>query len=318
MSDAAERLRGKDVARLYGRTIRLLGIDFQIMDAFLLGGLAVQAALFLLFFRRIDQPLLSAAKNAGLAALYIAAVFVLPKAKSQILYFLLRTGSAQLLFAYLFDAVRSLQMVLFPWQDRAVMAAEKAVFGLEPTIWLERFISVPLTEWMMFSYVIYVLFYPLTAALIFFKHGKGALEDYLFTLAVVNLACDIGFILFPVASPFWYMPEAYSVPLKGGLFTRLGELIRAKAHFAGGSIPSPHCSVGTVIWMMSFRYVRRWFYLIAPVMLTLYVSTVYGRYHYVTDSIAGIILGLAAMMACPSMVRAWNRRAEQRRVLEVP
>jgi membrane-associated phospholipid phosphatase len=317
MSAPTERLRGSAIAGLYGRSIRFFGLDLQILDAFLLGGLAVQAALFLLFFRRVDQPLLSAATNAGLAAVYILATFFLPKVKSRILYFLLRTASAQLLFAYLFDAVRSLQLVIFPWQDRAVLAAEQTVFGVQPTLWLEQFISAPLTEWMMFSYVIYVLFYPMVAALIFFKHGKGALEDYLFTLAFVNLVCDLGFILYPVASPFWYMPEVYSVPLKGGLFTYLGELIRAKAHFAGGSIPSPHCSVGTVIWLMSYRYVRRWFYIFAPVILSLYVSTVYGRYHYVVDSAAGLALGLLAVLFGPAMVRAWNRRAERRNVLGV-
>lgn len=317
MKTSAERLRGRDIAKLYGRTVPLLGIEVQVLDALLLGGLAVQTVLFLLFFRRIDAPFLSAAKNAGLAALYLLAVFALPKVKGRLLYFFLRTGSAQLLFAYLFDATRSLQLIVFPWQDRAVIAAEQSVFGLQPTLWLERFISPPLTEWMMFSYVIYVFFYPLVAALIFFKHGKGPLEDYLFTLAFVNLACDLGFILYPVASPFWYMPEIYSVPLKGGFFTHLGEVIRAKAHFAGGSIPSPHCSVGTVIWLMSHRYLRRWFYILSPIILSLYVSTVYGRYHYVTDSMAGIALGLFALWACPAMVRAWNRRAERRRILAV-
>ncbi len=70
--------------------------------------------------------------------------------------------------------------------------------------------------------------------------------------------------------------------------------------------------MGTVIWLMSYRYVRRWFYILAPIILSLYVSTVYGRYHYVIDSVAGIALGILAILAGPSMVRAWNRRAERR------
>jgi len=316
MSAAAARLRGSEIAGLYGRKIRIFGLDFQIVDVFLLAGLVVQGALFLVFYSRVDRPLLSASKNAGLAALYLLAIFLLPKVRSRILYFLLRTGSVQLLFAYLFDAIRSLQLIIVPWQDRPLIAAERAVFGVLPNLWIERFISAPLTEWMMFGYVIYVFCYPLVAALIYFKHGERALEDYLFTLGFVNLVCDLGFVLYPVASPFWYMPEAFTVPLKGGFFTSLGELIRAKAHFAGGSIPSPHCSVGTVIWFMSYRYVRRWFYILAPIVLTLYVSTVYGRYHYVTDSLAGLALGIFALLACPAMVRAWNRRAGRRRAPE--
>ncbi|MCX6566464.1 MAG: phosphatase PAP2 family protein [Candidatus Aminicenantes bacterium] len=313
MMAAADRPRGSEIAGLYGRKIRFFGVELQITDTIVLWGLIVQAALFLVFGRRINQPLLLAAKNAGLAALYVFSVFLLTKVKSRILYFLIRTGSVQLLFAYLYEATHPLQLMFLPWQDVPVLAAEQAVFGVQPTLWLERFISTPLTEWMMFSYVIYLVVYPLVAGLIYFKHGERALEDYLFTLGLVNLACDLGFILYPVAGPMWYMPEAYSVPLNGGLFTYLGEYIRTHAHLAGGSIPSPHCSVATVMWLMTRRYVRRWFYILAPVVLSLYVSTVYCRYHYISDSIAGLVLGIIAILAGPSMVRAWNRRAGRRR-----
>ncbi|MHB8053944.1 MAG: phosphatase PAP2 family protein, partial [Candidatus Aminicenantales bacterium] len=214
-------------------------------------------------------------------------------------------------------AIHPLQLLVWgSWQDRTVLAAEQAVFGVQPTLWLERFISAPLTEWMMFSYVIYLVIYPLVAGLIYFKRGERALEDYLFTLGFVNLACDLGFILYPVAGPVFYMPEAYSVPQTGWLFTSLGYFIRAHAHEAGGSIPSPHCSVATVMWAMSHRYVRRWFYILAPIILSLYVSTVYCRYHYISDSIAGIALGIIAILAGPPIVRAWNRRADRRRLKE--
>jgi membrane-associated phospholipid phosphatase len=313
MKSGEDRLRGSEIAGLYGRKIRFFGFDLQITDAFLLGGTIVQMAFFLLFSRRINQPLLYAAKNVGLAIVYLFSIFLLMKVKSRGLYFFLRTASVQLSFAYLYEAIHPLQLLVWgSWQDRTVLAAEQAVFGVQPTLWLERFISAPLTEWMMFSYVIYLVIYPLVGGLIYFKHGERALEDFLFTLGFVNLACDLGFILFPVAGPVFYMPEAYSVPQNGWLFTYLGYFIRAHAHQAGGSIPSPHCSVATVMWAMSHRYVRRWFYILAPVILSLYVSTVYCRYHYITDSIAGIVLGIIAILAGPPIVRAWNRRADRR------
>ena len=305
--------RGVETSSLYGRRIRMFGLDLQITDALLLGGMVFQAAVFLVFAGRMDRPLLLAGKNAALAALYILSVHVQPRIKSRLPWFLLRTASVQLLFAYLFEATHPLQLLLSNgWQDRTVLAVEQSVFGVQPTLWLERFISPALTEWMMFAYVIYLVVYPLVAGLIYFKHGERALEDYLFTLGFVNLACDVGFILFPVAGPFFYMPEAYTVPLKGGLFTYLGEYIRTHAHLAGGSIPSPHCSVATVIWLMSYRYVRPWYYILAPIILSLYAATVYCRYHYISDSVAGIALGVFAIRAAPAMVRAWNRRAARR------
>lgn len=312
MSDGRDRPRGSEIAELFGRRIRFFGLGLQITDVFILGGMAVQIVLFLVFHRRIDQPLLYAVKNAALAGTYLLSVFLLTTVRSRVFYFLLRTASVQLSFAYLYEATHSLQLILAgAWQDRTVLAAEQAVFGVQPTLWLERFISAPLTEWMMFSYVIYLAIYPAIAALVFFKHGPKALEDYLFALAFVNLACDLGFVLFPVAGPVFYMPEAYTVPQTGGVFTALGYFVRAQAHEAGGSIPSPHCSVATIMWAMSYRYVRWLFWILAPVVLSLYVSTVYGRYHYISDSIAGIILGIIVILAGPPIVRAWNRRADR-------
>ncbi len=70
-TDGRGRLSGSAIARLHGRRIRRFRLPLQITDALVLGGLLVQAALFLLFFRRLDRPLFLAAKNAGLAALYL-------------------------------------------------------------------------------------------------------------------------------------------------------------------------------------------------------------------------------------------------------
>ena len=71
MSETAKRPQGSKIAGLFGRKIRFFGFDLQITDTFVLWGLIIQAALFFMFGRRINQPLLLAAKNAGLAALYI-------------------------------------------------------------------------------------------------------------------------------------------------------------------------------------------------------------------------------------------------------
>jgi membrane-associated phospholipid phosphatase len=305
--------RGAEIASLYGRRIRVLGASLEAVDALVLGALFVQAALLLGFGRWVDRPFEAAAKNCGLAALYFGAAWLAPRVRPGIAYFFLRMGSVLLMFGFLYEAHHPLQLILHGgWWDRAVLGAEQAVLGGQPTLWLEPFVSPALTEWMMFAYVIYLVIYPSVAGLIYFKRGPRALEDYLFTLGFANLACDLGFILFPVAGPLFFMPEAYTVPLQGGLFTALGEYIRTHAHLAGGSIPSPHCAIATVMWLMSWRYVRPAFYALAPVILSLYAATVYCRYHYVSDSIAGIALGLLVILTAPALARRWGHFAAGR------
>jgi membrane-associated phospholipid phosphatase len=101
----------------------------------------------------------------------------------------------------------------------------------------------------------------------------------------------------------------YNVPLQGYFFTYLGEFVRTKLQFVGGSVPSPHCAAATIMWAMAFRYHRPTFYWLAPIMISLYISTFYGRYHYVTDAVTGIAVAVLALLLAPALVKIWNRFA---------
>jgi membrane-associated phospholipid phosphatase len=56
----------------------------------------------------------------------------------------------------------------------------------------------------------------------------------------------------------------------------------------GAAFPSSHVAVALCTLFFSFRYLRRVRYLHLVAAILLCVSTVYGRYHYVLDVVAGI------------------------------
>ena len=64
-------------------------------------------------------------------------------------------------------------------------------------------------------------------------------------------------------------------------------------------------AAATVMLAMFFRYRRPLFYASLPFFLTLYVSTVYGRYHYAADAVAGILVALAVIKGGPKLL-AWT------------
>ena len=305
--------RSVRIASLYGARLTMLKAGLQAVDALVLGALLVFGALVAIFRARVSKPGELLLWIAALAGLYIGTIYLHPRLNSRLLRFLVRAGAVQLLCGQLFMIAERLQMIFARgWRDPAVLGLEKTVFGVQPTVWLQRLVSPPLTEWLMFCYVIYLVIYPALGALIYFRRGEKPLEDYLFVLAAANVACFLGFIVFPVAGPLYFQPEVYTVPLKGGIFTAGGELIRKYLHVAGGNLPSPHCAIATVMWMMARRYVRPAFYALAPVILSLYVSTFFLRYHYVTDSVLGILTGAAVLAASPALVRAWNAAVASR------
>ena len=284
-------------------------------DGLILVTLTFFSLLAIIFFNRVEGWWLLVLKNIAVAVAYIFLNRFSEKAKKKFWKFFLRVAAVTLTYAYLFGAVDKLQMIIYgQWMDDYVLDFEQWVFNLQPTLWIEDFISKPLTEWMMFSYVIYVPMYPVLCGIIYYLRGELAMEDYFFTLGFTNILCDIGFILFPVASPMYHIKQLYTVPLNGWVWTYLGECMRKYLHFAGGSIPSPHTAAATIMWMMAYRYHRPSFWVLTPIILSLYVSTFYCRFHYVTDAVVGILVAVLALAVAPLLMKLWDRMATRKSV----
>jgi membrane-associated phospholipid phosphatase len=271
--------------------------QLNLTDTLVLGALAAFAVLALAARQQVAGWGMVVIANLGVAVVYAAAVAAARRLRQPAWRSGLRAASVCAAVAYLFSAVAPLQLVLRGrWLDGDVLALEQWLSGVQPTVWLQRLVSPWLTEWMMFAYVAYVALYPLVCVAIWRSDGEPALEHCLLGLTAVNVACDVGFVVFPVAGPMAYMRDAYTVPLFGGVFTAIGELIRSNLHYVGGSLPSPHCAAATVLWAMTWRYRRRLALALAPIVLTLYVATVYCRYHYVSDGVAGVLVAVAVLI----------------------
>lgn len=293
-----------------GRRLIFGRLELQLTDALILAALFAFSVLGTVF--TVDGWAMLIVKNLAVGLLLLGAVLITPRIQNRVLKFFVRVAAITLSYAYLFGAVDKLQLIFHSeWLDYYVLDFEQWVLGVQPTLWIEKFTSPWLTEWMMFSYVVYVPLYPILCGIIYFTRGELPMEEYFFTLGLTNILCDIGFIVFPVASPMYYIKELYTVPLDGYVFTFLGELMRKYLHFAGGSIPSPHAAAATIMWIMAYRYHRPSFYVLAPIVISLYVSTFYGRYHYLTDAIVGILVAVIALALAPVIMRAWDRLVER-------
>lgn len=290
------------------RTLAIGALRLRATDGIILGALAFFSLLTVLFSGSIDGWGILLGKNIAVAVLYIVLVHFSRLSSRKLLRFLLRVGAVTLAYAYLFGAVDKLQLAIHgEWLDAYVLDAEQYIFGLQPTLWLQHITAPALTEWLMFSYVIYIPMYPVLSGIIYYLRGELAMEDYIFTLGLTNILCDLGFILFPVAGPIPSIGHLYTVPLDGYVFAAIGEFIRSHLHYIGGTIPSPHAAAATVMWIMAYRYHRPSFVVITPIVLSLYVSTFYGRFHYLTDAVVGIAVALLALGLTPIVIGLWER-----------
>lgn len=291
-------------------------LQLRATDGLILATLTLFSLVAIIFSYRIEGWWILVLKNLTVAIAYIAFNHVSELVSAKFWKFFLRVAAVTLAYAYLFGAVDKFQLLIHgKWMDDYVLDFEQWIFGVQPTLWLEDFISKPLTEWMMFSYVIYVPMYPVLCGIIYYLRGELAMEDYFFTLGFTNILCDFGFILFPVASPMYYIKHLYTVPLDGWIWTSLGELMRKYLHFAGGSIPSPHTAAATIMWVMAYRYHRPSFWVLSPIVLSLYISTFYCRYHYVMDAVMGVLIAFLALAVTSVLIKLWDRIIDRKVIL---
>src|SRR5580698_663671 len=70
--------------------------------------------------------------------------------------------------------------------------------------------------------------------------------------------------------------------------------------------PSLHVAISFVVWLYAWRNSKTLFWLISPVIISLWVSTLYLRYHYLIDVVAGLILAPLSYLLGNWLFRRWG------------
>jgi membrane-associated phospholipid phosphatase len=203
-----------------------------------------------------------------------------------------------LLFPLLYKEVELLAAVIGDWRlTTAIPALESVVFAGQPSLYLsERLAFVPLSEYLHFCYLSYVIVIPAVAAYWYVSGRRAAFGELLLMLSTVLLGSYLFFILLPVDSPY-YLSQRLGPPLSGHFFFDFVHQISMRAGARGGAFPSAHVSGAIVVSLVAWRHQRRLAYLLIPFTGSVMIATVYGRFHYVLDALAGAALAIAVGVA---------------------
>jgi membrane-associated phospholipid phosphatase len=137
-----------------------------------------------------------------------------------------------------------------------------------------------------FSYYFYLILPPL---ILFFGRRYVELNFYVFFITFTFYAAYLGFLAVPVAGPVHALASEFTLPqLTGYVFTPLQSLLM-QLDPKGTCFPSSHVAVSWVaLFCLRRIFGKRWFWLIFPFTVSLTISVVYNRYHYLADALAGL------------------------------
>ena len=178
--------------------------------------------------------------------------------------------------------------------DAALLRADRMFLTDTPAVLLGAWTPPLLTDFLSGCYL---LFFPgvlaafLVALLRPEPHG-ARLFDGLISLYGLGF---LGYTLVPAAGPHLAMPDAFAASLTGGLLTSTNAALVASGSNRVDVFPSLHTAI-TIFLMGSLwpRHRRAFLALLIPAA-GLCAATLYLRYHYAVDLLAGIALAAATL-----------------------
>jgi membrane-associated phospholipid phosphatase len=177
---------------------------------------------------------------------------------------------------------------LRPDVDGLLNRIDLAIFGVYPTIWLERLLFPWAADILALAYSSYY-FIPIVLTLVLYFRGRP--EQFSITIATLLLGyyiCFIGYIFMPAIGPRFTLASIQHIPLKGGaIMDAIVNTINSLEGNQRDCFPSGHTQTILISLWFAFRFKRPLFWVCLPVGAALIVSTVYLRFHYGIDIIAG-------------------------------
>jgi membrane-associated phospholipid phosphatase len=217
--------------------------------------------------------------------------------------FALRIFLAYCLLLIVFRVVNFYVPVLHPGiRDDAIQHVDASLFfGQQVSQWLEPIVTPWLTHIMTAAYMAWFWLLFATILLLVFRSEQVAAE-YVLASLVAFYTGYVCYVLIPVIGPGYTIHYAVHVGDIAPQFTTERLLI------ARDCFPSLHTAISTLMVIYVWRYRKAWSVVYIPMAVLIVFATLYLRFHYGLDDIAGIALGIVAASVAPVLQHGWKSR----------
>lgn len=206
---------------------------------------------------------------------------------------------------------------IIPWVrpryfDDLLISIDYRLFGgHHPTVLLERFIHPLLTTVLQFAYISY---YPMAVVLgvvLYNKKKETAFDEAIFGIILCFYLSYLGYLLVPAVGPRFTLAHLQTRDLASSpLVVAIQETLNSLENTKTDAFPSGHTAVALMALYYAWKFRKRILVaLLIPAVAGLIVSTVYLRYHYVIDVIAGIALTMLTVHLAPLLRTRLSRAA---------
>lgn len=181
--------------------------------------------------------------------------------------------------------------------DYRLYAIDLALIGTTPSVWLAAWNEHALVEWLSFFYYGYFLVLVVMLVPALFLYRGRRLQELMLGALVVVAAGHFLYTVVPGVGPFATL--AFAEPLNGGYWWRQVQVTVSTAGAQLDIFPSLHTAFPVYFALYALAYRRdtvfRWAWpVLAFVAANIVVATLFLRWHWFVDVLAGFSLAIAA------------------------
>jgi membrane-associated phospholipid phosphatase len=249
-----------------------------------------------------------------------------------------RTGSRVLrwvhdwsAFAFVVFTYKQLYFVIGPIHrykdyDPLLISLDHLIFRVNPTQWMARFSNPPLTELLQIAYSSFYMFFIAVGLELYLKKDHSQFNYFRFTVVYGFFISYLAYFSLPAVGPRFTLHDFSRIDseLPGLLlakslrwFVNYFESIRpgmpnsvAMANAQRDVFPSGHTMLTLMTIVFAYQYGLKIRHYVLWVGILLIVATVYMRYHYAVDLLAGAILAIPCLLTSEKLYRVAERTAD--------
>lgn len=235
----------------------------------------------------------------------------------------------------------------FQLMDLTFMRWDAVLLGTQPTIWLEQFLHPLVVEYFMIAYVLFIVYPYFYLVYLYQKNHLPVFHKAMLAQVISLIVALTLFITLPAKGPratFEILDvnhqlntdlPVYKESLQGVNFDILEEWTGRSSMFQlqydmwnqierikTDCMPSMHTCLCLIVLFYAIKYRRyfkykktaMWFWLVGNISLIF--STVYLRYHWVVDVIAGAVLAVIVFYMTEILYKLWIRKRQSNKMFE--
>lgn len=215
----------------------------------------------------------------------------------------------------IYDSLRFIPELNPGDRDDLLISIDRAVLGGDASLWLERISTPWLTDLLQVAYLVYYVLPIVLLGTLYCRQSRFAKEPgqtrehgTAFDLCVVALLLShyfafTGYMAIPALGPRFALASTYRTGLTGLVVAEpIRHFLDALEGIMRDAFPSGHVSAALLSVHYMFRFMPRLAWCALPAVFLMIFATLYLRYHYAADILAGGMLATLCVLLAPRLL----------------